>query len=94
MLIKLLCRPLWMLSLTKQKTKWTSTADVKRHYATASIVTAGRIVFKIKGNAYRLIVSVDFGKNIVWIKWVDTRKDYNKIDVKEVEYEKPLTHQN
>ena len=62
---------------------------MKRLYATASIVTADRIVFNIKGNVYRLPVSVDFGKGIVWIKWVGTHKDYNKIDVKEVEYEKP-----
>ena len=62
---------------------------MKRLYATASIVTADRIAFNIKGNVYRLLVSVDFGKGIVWIKWVGTHKDYDKIDVKEVEYEKP-----
>ncbi len=70
-----------------RKARWTSTANVKRLYATASIVTADRIVFNIKGNDYRLIVSVDFEKGIVWIKWIGTHKDYNKIDVKEVEYE-------
>jgi mRNA interferase HigB len=63
------------------------TADVKRLYATASIVTADRIVFNIKGNDYRLVVSVDFEKGIVWIKWIGTHKDYDKIEVKEVEYE-------
>lgn len=47
---------------------WKSTADVKRHYAAASIVSAERIVFNIKGNDYRLVVSVDFEKAIVWIK--------------------------
>jgi mRNA interferase HigB len=52
---------------------WTSTADVKRLYATASVVSAERIVFNIKGNDYRLVVSVDFEKAIVWIKWIGTR---------------------
>ncbi len=57
------------------KAAWTSTADVKRIYATASIVSADRIVFNIKGNDYWLVVAVDFEKAIVWIKWVGTHRD-------------------
>lgn len=68
------------------KARWTSSADIKRRYATASIVTAERIVFNIKGNTYRLVVAVDFEKGIVWIKWVGTHKDYDRIDVTEVEH--------
>ena len=63
---------------------WVSTADVKRLYVTASIVSADRIVFNIKGNDYRLVVAVDFAKAIVWIKWIGTHKDYDRIDVKDV----------
>ena len=47
--------------------RWSSAADVKRSYATASIVSADRIVFNIKGNGYRLVVAVDFEKIIIWI---------------------------
>jgi mRNA interferase HigB len=68
------------------KAAWTNTADVKRLYATASIVSAERIVFNIKGNDYRLVVSVDFEKSIVWIKWIGTHKAYDRIDVTEVEH--------
>ena len=68
------------------KAAWKNTADVKRRYATASIVSAERIVFNIKGNSYRLVVSVDFEKAIVWIKWIGTHKDYDKIDVTKVRY--------
>lgn len=50
------------------KAAWTSSADVKRLYATASIVNAERIVFNVKGNDHRLVVAVDFEKGIVWIK--------------------------
>lgn len=69
------------------KARWTSTADIKRLYGTASIVTADRVVFNIKGNDYRLVVSVDFEKAIVWIKWIGTHKDYDRIDVTEVQHE-------
>ncbi|MGK9234474.1 type II toxin-antitoxin system HigB family toxin [Inquilinus limosus] len=68
------------------KANWASTADVKRLYATASVVTSERIVFNIKGNDYRLVVSVDFEKAIVWIKWIGTHKAYDQIDVVEVQH--------
>lgn len=68
------------------KAEWASSADVKRFYATASIVSAQRIVFNIKGNDYRLVVSADFEKGIVWIKWIGTHKAYDRIDVTEVEH--------
>ncbi len=51
-----------------KKARWSSAADVRRSYATASIVSADRVVFNIKGNDYRLIVAVDFEMSIVWIK--------------------------
>jgi mRNA interferase HigB len=71
-----------------RKAKWRSTAEVKRLYATASVVTADRIVFNVKGNDYRLVTAVDFEKGIVWIKWIGTHSEYDRIDVKEVEHEK------
>jgi len=69
-----------------KRARWRNTADVKRLYATASIVTAERIVFNVKGNAYRLVVAVDFEKGIAWIKWIGTHRDYDRVDVKKVEH--------
>jgi len=69
-----------------RKARWTTTADVKRLYRTASIVTADRIVFNIRGNSYRLVTSVDFDKAIVWIKWIGTHVECDRIDVREVEH--------
>jgi len=46
------------------------------------IVSADRVVFNIKGN--RLVVSVDFEK----IKWIGTHRDYDRIDVTEVEHDR------
>lgn len=70
-----------------RKAQWRNAAEVKRLYATASIVSAERIVFNIKGNDYRLVVAVDYEKGIVWIKWIGTHKDYDNIDVAEVDYD-------
>ena len=68
------------------KARWQGMADVKRRYATASIITSERIVFNIKGNDYRLVVAVDFEKAIVWIKWIGSHRDYDRINVKEVRH--------
>ena len=51
-------------------------------------MTAERIVFNIRGNNYRLVVSVDFDKSIVWIKWLGTHREYDRIDVAKVQHEK------
>jgi len=47
----------------------------------------GAVVFNIRGNSYRLVVSVDFEKSIVWIKWIGTHRDYDRIDVTKVDHE-------
>ena len=68
------------------KAVWTNSADVRRLYATASTVSAERIVFNIKGNDFRLVVSVDFDNGIVWIEWLGTHKAYDRINVREVHH--------
>ncbi len=70
-----------------RKARWKSAAELKQSYATASIVTAERVVFNVKGNAYRLVAAIDFEKGIVWIKWIGTHRDYDRIDVTRVEYD-------
>ena len=69
-----------------RKAHWTSSADAKRRYRTASIVSGERVVFNIKGNDYRLVVAIDYEKGIVWIKWIGTHAEYDRIDVRTVEH--------
>jgi mRNA interferase HigB len=69
-----------------QNAAWHSSAELKKLYATASIVSADRVVFNIKGNSYRLVVAIDYEKGIVWIKWLGNHKDYDQIEVTEVDY--------
>jgi mRNA interferase HigB len=69
-----------------QDAAWKTPADVKKSYANASLVGSDRVVFNIKGNSYRLIVAVDYGRQIVFIKWLGTHAAYDKIDAKTVKY--------
>lgn len=69
-----------------QNSDWHTPVDVTGSYANASIVGADRVVFNIKANDYRLVVAVDYERQIVFIKWLGTHAQYDKIDVKKVKY--------
>ncbi len=69
-----------------EKADWESPADVRASYANASIVGPDRVVFNIKGNDYRLVVAIDYERQILFIKWLGTHADYDRIDVKTVKY--------
>jgi mRNA interferase HigB len=69
-----------------QRAEWRNSAEVKRSYRTASIVSADRVVFNIKGNDYRLVTAIDYRRKIVFIKWLGTHRDYDQIDARTVEY--------
>jgi len=69
-----------------QRARWRNSAEVKQSYATASIVSADRVVFNIKGNDYRLVAAIDYRRQILFIKWVGTHSDYDRIDARTVQY--------
>jgi mRNA interferase HigB len=69
-----------------RQAEWEKPADVKAHYGNASIVGADRVVFNIKGNDYRLVTAIDYRRGIVFIKWLGSHKEYDKIDVRMVQY--------
>ncbi len=69
-----------------ERAAWRNSQDIKRAYSTASIVGAERVVFNIKGNSYRLITSIDYQRQTLFIKWIGSHKDYDSIDARTVEY--------
>jgi mRNA interferase HigB len=69
-----------------KRAEWKNSSDVKASYTGASIVGSERVVFNIKGNAYRLVTAVDYRRAIVFIKWLGTHKEYDEIDVRTVRY--------
>lgn len=59
---------------------WSGPADIKAIYKTASFVANNRIVFNIKGNHYRLVVVVVYQHGFVFIRFVGTHAEYDRID--------------
>jgi mRNA interferase HigB len=67
-----------------QQADWDTPAKVKEKYRNASIVGRNRVVFNIKGNDYRVVVHVNYPYRVVYIRFVGTHAEYDRIDVKEV----------
>lgn len=63
---------------------WDTPAKLKAKYGNASIVAGSRAVFNIKGNDYRLVVKINYEYRIVYVRFVGTHAEYDRIDVKEV----------
>ncbi len=59
---------------------WKSPADIKVVYHNASFLAHNRVVFNIKGNRYRIIVVVVYQHEVVFIRFVGTHAEYDKID--------------
>jgi mRNA interferase HigB len=66
------------------KALWAGPKDIKTEYPTASFLQNNRVVFNIKGNHYRLIVRINYNYKIVWIRFVGTHAQYDKIDANKI----------
>ena len=67
-----------------EKSEWKNTNEIKKEYPSASIIGDNRVVFNIKGNKYRLIVKINFHYQMMWIRFVGTHKEYDKVDATKI----------
>lgn len=67
------------------KAKWNTPAELKAQLASASILTSERVVFNIKGNDYRLVASINYVRQVLFVKWLGTHKEYDRVDAKKVD---------
>ena len=72
----------WFSEVSKMN--WHSPADIKLQYRTASVLRDGRCVFNIAGNKYRLVVWINYDYQIVYIRFIGTHKEYDKIDAQTI----------
>ncbi|OYQ47465.1 type II toxin-antitoxin system HigB family toxin [Flavobacterium aurantiibacter] len=61
--------------------------ELKAIYGNASIINNNRVVFNIKGNDFRLVVSVNFSQAACYVIWFGTHKEYDKINVETVDFD-------
>lgn len=60
--------------------QWISPAEVKDRYPSASILKGNRVVFNVGGNKYRLVVKINYGSKTVFVRFIGTHAEYDKID--------------
>lgn len=59
---------------------WSNFNELKEVYPSASILENNRVCFNIKGNHYRLIVRINFDYQMIWIRFIGTHSEYDKIN--------------
>lgn len=72
----------WCQKVTRAE--WTSLNKLKLDYSTADYVRNDRVVFNIKGNDYRLVAIVIYISQKVYIRWIGTHAEYDRVDVKNI----------
>ena len=73
-------RPLRAWYILAERAVWRSPADIKAALGNASFIGTNRVIFNIKGNDYRLIVVVEYQKGRIFIRFIGTHTEYDRID--------------
>jgi len=63
---------------------WNTPADIKQTYGSASILKDGRVVFNICGNNYRLVVWINYEFRTIYVRFIGTHKEYDKINAESI----------
>ena len=72
--------PLRAWYVDAEHANWRTPADIKAAHRNASFVANGRVVFNIKGNAYRLVAAVHYNRGLMFVRFVGTPADYDRIN--------------
>jgi mRNA interferase HigB len=64
---------------------WDSPSKIKDYYRTASTLKAGRVVFNISGNKFRLVCQINYPGQIAYVKFIGTHDQYDLIDAQTID---------
>ena len=77
-------QPLGAWYLDVKHAHWSSPSDIKKIYPHASLLANNRVIFNIKGNNYRVVVIVQYQFGQVYIRFVGTHQEYDRIDAESI----------
>ena len=63
-----------------EKATWKTPQDIKNHYRSADFLKNNRVIFNISGNTYRLITQINYSFEVVYVRFIGTHKEYDKIN--------------
>ncbi len=67
-----------------EQADWSSPTGVMERFPNASIISDNRVVFRIRGNNYRIVVKIFYPGKVVYIRFVGTHREYDRINAEEV----------
>jgi mRNA interferase HigB len=67
-----------------KRAHWQTPADIQKDYGMDAILADNRAVFNIKGNRYRLVVRINSGAQSIYIRFIGTHAEYDRVDVKKI----------
>lgn len=76
---------IWYTEFSKRE--FSNFNELKQVYGNASIVNNTRAIFNIKGNDFRLVVSINFLQKACYVLWFGSHKDYDKIDARTIDFD-------
>jgi mRNA interferase HigB len=63
-----------------ERANWGGPDEIKTAYPSASLLAGNRVVFNVKGNKYRVVVAVKYEFFAVYVRFIGTHAEYDKID--------------
>ena len=72
--------PLRVWFAEASRAQWRTPAEIKASHRNASFMANNRVVFNIKGNEYRLVVAVHYNRGLMFVRFVGTHREYDRID--------------
>ena len=67
-----------------EQAEWSTPAQIRESFPDASFASGNRVVFNIRGNRFRLVAWINYRWRAVYVKWVGTHAEYDRIDVEQV----------
>ncbi len=77
-------QPLKIWAKEVENAKWKTSNEIVAFYNTADPIKNNRIVFNIKGNDYRLVAKIHYNRQIVYVRFIGTHAQYNRINAEEI----------
>lgn len=77
-------QPLKTWAKEVENVKWKTSNEIVAFYNTADPIKNNRIVFNIKGNDYRLVAKIHYNRQIVYVRFIGTHAQYNRINAEEI----------
>ena len=67
-----------------KRADWATPADLQQEYGSDAVLPDNRAVFKLRGNQYRLVVRINYATRRVYVRFIGTHAEYDRIDVMSV----------